>query len=214
MTRIIGGSARGRTLATPAGLATRPTSDRAREGLFNSLGNLSGLTFLDLYAGTGAVGLEALSRGAASATLVETDRAALSAIRANIDALGFAGATVSPLSVERFLAAAAQSAAAQSAAAQSAAAQSAAAQSAAAQSAAARPSAARPSAARPFDVVFVDAPYADDLTGVLVSALPVIGDRLVVERDTRDGEPAAPHGIEWIKSRRYGEATLWYGARP
>ena len=174
MTRIVGGSARGRTLVTPAGLATRPTSDRAREGLFNSLGNLAAPTFLDLYAGTGAVGLEALSRGAVSATLVESAPAALAAIRANVATLGLPGAVVSALTVERFLAGARQT----------------------------------------FDVVFLDAPYAADLTAVLVSARTVIGDRVVIERATRDDEPPWPEGVELIKSRRYGEATLWYGARP
>jgi 16S rRNA (guanine966-N2)-methyltransferase len=72
----------------------RPTSDRAREAIFNSLtslGVLDGAVVLDLFAGTGALGIEALSRGAASATFVETDRAAIASIRANLDALGFEG---------------------------------------------------------------------------------------------------------------------------
>ena len=80
MTRVISGSARGRRLAVPEGTATRPTSDRAREGLFSSLLSLLDLEqarVLDLYAGSGALGLEALSRGAASATLVEDDPGAV-----------------------------------------------------------------------------------------------------------------------------------------
>ena len=78
MTRIIGGSAGGRRLRTPTGDATRPTSDRVREALFSALeaqlGSLHGLRFLDLYAGSGAVGLEAMSRGAGVVTAVESDR--------------------------------------------------------------------------------------------------------------------------------------------
>lgn len=85
--RIIGGSARGRRLVGPTSPGTRPLSDRAREALFNILGPQAVLDarVLDLFAGTGAVGVEALSRGAASATFVERDRTALADIRANLD---------------------------------------------------------------------------------------------------------------------------------
>jgi 16S rRNA (guanine966-N2)-methyltransferase len=91
--RIVGGQWRGRRLAAPKGQATRPTSDRVREALFDALSarlgpDLGGGAVLDLFAGTGALGLEALSRGAASAVFVECDRDALSSLRANIDALG------------------------------------------------------------------------------------------------------------------------------
>ena len=93
MTRIIAGSARGRRLKTPAGEGTRPTSDRVREALFSALesalGSLHGLRVLDLYAGTGAVGLEAISRGAATATLVESDRRTARLIGENAATLGF-----------------------------------------------------------------------------------------------------------------------------
>jgi 16S rRNA (guanine966-N2)-methyltransferase len=89
--RIIGGTARGRKLVGPSSEGTRPLSDRAREALFNILGpGIRGERVLDLFAGTGAVGLEALSRGALSATFVEQDRAALADIKANLAALGFA----------------------------------------------------------------------------------------------------------------------------
>ena len=89
--RIIGGSARGRKLVGPSSEGTRPLSDRARESLFNILGpGIRGERVLDLFAGTGAVGLEALSRGAVSATFVEQDRRALGDIHANLNALGFA----------------------------------------------------------------------------------------------------------------------------
>jgi 16S rRNA (guanine(966)-N(2))-methyltransferase RsmD len=89
--RITGGTLRSRALRAPRGEATRPTSDRVREALFGILGSagrLDGARVLDLYAGTGALALEALSRGAAQATLVESSRDALAAVRANVEALG------------------------------------------------------------------------------------------------------------------------------
>jgi len=90
--RIIAGELRGRKLAAPKGDATRPTADRARETLFamltSRLGDFEGLQVADLFAGSGALGLEALSRGAAHCLFVENDRAALDVIRANITALG------------------------------------------------------------------------------------------------------------------------------
>jgi 16S rRNA (guanine966-N2)-methyltransferase len=95
--RVVGGTARGRRLQAPAGKTVRPTSDRAREAIFNSLtslGVLDDARVLDLFAGTGALGIEALSRGAASATFVERDRAALAAIRTNLETLGFEGRVV------------------------------------------------------------------------------------------------------------------------
>ncbi|HZC72173.1 MAG TPA: 16S rRNA (guanine(966)-N(2))-methyltransferase RsmD [Jatrophihabitans sp.] len=95
--RIVAGLAKGRRLGAPTGDATRPTSDRAREALFSSLASLldlAGARVLDLFAGTGAVGLEALSRGAAAAVLVESDRAAAEVLRRNADAVGLPGATV------------------------------------------------------------------------------------------------------------------------
>jgi len=88
--RITGGVHRSRSLKAPRGSSTRPTSDRVREALFAilaSAGAIDGARVLDLYAGTGALGLEALSRGAAHATLVERGREALAAIRANVEAL-------------------------------------------------------------------------------------------------------------------------------
>ena len=92
MTRIIGGSAGGRRLQTPKGDRTRPTSDRVREAFFSAvesrMGVWSGLRVLDLYAGSGAIGLEALSRGAAAATAVEQDVRTAQLIRRNADALG------------------------------------------------------------------------------------------------------------------------------
>lgn len=108
MTRIIGGSAGGRRIRTPHGEATRPTSDRVREALFSAVeaevGSLHGLRFLDLYAGSGAVGLEAASRGAATATLVEQDRRAAALVGGNARSLGLSGVEVRSSAVSRVLA--------------------------------------------------------------------------------------------------------------
>jgi len=92
--RIVGGSRRGARIFAPKGRDTRPTSDRVREAAFGILGAVDGLAVLDLFAGSGALGLEALSRGAASATFVESDRAALEAIERNLAKLEFEGARV------------------------------------------------------------------------------------------------------------------------
>lgn len=92
MTRIIAGTARGRRLVAPRGTATRPTSDKVRGAIFNLLGQFfDGGAVLDLYAGTGALALEALSRGFERATCVERERAAAEALRRNAEACGFAG---------------------------------------------------------------------------------------------------------------------------
>jgi 16S rRNA (guanine966-N2)-methyltransferase len=105
VTRIVAGAAKGRQLAVPP-RGTRPTSDRAREALFSTLAglvDLDGARVLDLYAGTGAVGLEALSRGAAKVTFVESDRTAAGIVQRNADAVGLPGARVVRTSVEAFL---------------------------------------------------------------------------------------------------------------
>jgi 16S rRNA (guanine966-N2)-methyltransferase len=108
VTRIIGGEAGGRRLRTPPGAGTRPTSDRVREALFSALeaalGSLHGVRFLDLYAGSGAVGLEAGSRGARAVTSVERDRRAAAVIRHNATSLGLSGVDVVVGSVSRALA--------------------------------------------------------------------------------------------------------------
>lgn len=105
-TRIVGGAARGRRLAVP-GTGTRPTSERAREALFSALDariGLAGARVLDLYSGSGAIGLEALSRGARTARMVESSAAAVAVIRANIAAVALAGAHLIAAPVERHLA--------------------------------------------------------------------------------------------------------------
>ena len=97
--RIVGGDFKGRHLVTPDGQGTRPTSDRAREAIFNVLANaewapdLDGARVMDVFAGSGALGFEAMSRGAAFCLFVETDEAARGAIRENVDAMGLFGRT-------------------------------------------------------------------------------------------------------------------------
>lgn len=177
MTRIIAGTHGGRRLQVPPRTTTRPTSDRAREGLFSSLQSLvdlEGATVLDLYAGSGALGLEAVSRGAASAVLVDDDPVAVRVLQANVADLGLT-ATVVDASVARFL------------------------------------------AGTPvrFDVVLADPPYDEDVDPVLAGLAPWVADDgvLVLERRTRGPAPAVPEGFELARSRRYGEATLWYFPR-
>lgn len=107
MTRIVAGAARGRRLAVPRGEDVRPTSDRVREAIFSTIvamrGGLGGSRVLDLYAGSGALGLEALSRGAAHVLLVERDARAVQTIRSNITSLGLPGAEVVVGRVERIM---------------------------------------------------------------------------------------------------------------
>ncbi|WP_222193877.1 16S rRNA (guanine(966)-N(2))-methyltransferase RsmD [Modestobacter italicus] len=112
MTRVIAGVAGGRRLKVPRA-GVRPTGDRAREGLFNSLGSLldlDGARVLDLYAGSGALGLEALSRGAAEAVFVESGAGVLPVLRSNIETVGLPGARVVQGSVPTVVAGAAPAA--------------------------------------------------------------------------------------------------------
>jgi len=106
--RVVAGSLRGRRLFAPAGPDTRPTSDRVREAMFNALASLDLIQdtdAVDLFAGSGALGIEALSRGARHCTFVEHARPALAALRANLATLGLEEAsTVVPMTVERYLA--------------------------------------------------------------------------------------------------------------
>ncbi|WP_300610447.1 16S rRNA (guanine(966)-N(2))-methyltransferase RsmD [Trebonia sp.] len=188
MTRVIAGAAGGRRLAVLHGTVTRPTSDRAREGLFASvlseIGSLDGKRVLDLYAGSGAVGLEALSRGARHVLLVESDARAAAVIKANIAAVGIAGAAVVTDRVERLLS---------------------------------RPQADRQGAPFGYDLAFADPPYAVSAAAVtrvltlLATGWLTAGALVVVERATRSGPLDWPPGYLPGKSRRYGEATFWYG---
>jgi 16S rRNA (guanine966-N2)-methyltransferase len=107
MTRVVAGELGGRRLAVPAGRGTRPTAERVRDGLFSTLvairGSLSGAAFLDLYAGSGAVGIEAASRGATRVTCVERDPRTLAVLRSNVESLAPDVVAVSPVPVGRFL---------------------------------------------------------------------------------------------------------------
>ncbi|MFF7638185.1 16S rRNA (guanine(966)-N(2))-methyltransferase RsmD [Kitasatospora sp. NPDC008050] len=184
MTRVIAGAAGGRRLAVPPGRGTRPTSDKAREAMFSTLeslrGTLTGARMLDLFAGSGAVGLEALSRGAAHVLLVEADAAAARVIRANVKTVALPGAEVRGERAERVLAG--------------------------------------PAPAQPYDLLFLDPPYAvtdEELREMLITlrAQGWLTDEglVTVERSTRGGEFVWPGGFEALRSRRYGEGTLWYG---
>jgi 16S rRNA (guanine966-N2)-methyltransferase len=203
--RVIAGEAGGRRLAVPDGRDTRPTSDRAREGLFSTivsmLGSLAGARVLDLYAGSGAVGLEALSRGADHVLLVEQGSRATRVIRENIEAIGLPGAVLAADRVERVLARGPAPAGGQDSPA-----------SAAGQD--------RPEEGR-YDVVFADPPYA--LADTAVSqVLSLLADQgwlapsalVIVERATRSGPVSWPDGFVPDRTRRYGEATFWYGLGP
>jgi 16S rRNA (guanine966-N2)-methyltransferase len=106
--RVVAGIHKGRRLAAPKGRSTRPTSDRVREAVFNLLGPVGGTRVLDLYAGSGALGIEALSRGAAAATLVDSDARAVAIVRANLERLEIEDARVVKASVTSFLRAAAR----------------------------------------------------------------------------------------------------------
>jgi 16S rRNA (guanine966-N2)-methyltransferase len=193
--RIVGGTAGGRRIDVPRGRDTRPTSDRVREGLFSSLeairGPLTGAAFLDLFAGSGAVGLEAASRGAVRIVLVEQSAVALRTLRANVTSLELPGVEVHAVDVDKFLAGTPTACDV------------------------AVPAQFDVAVPAQFDIVFLDPPYADAIepsrsrlagSGWLAAAAVV-----VVERATRSGAPVWPAGLEEDRSRRYGDTTLWYG---
>lgn len=185
--RVIAGEARGRRLAVPAGRDTRPTSDRAREGLFatvtSMIGPLAGARVLDLYAGSGAVGLEALSRGAEHVLLVEQDARAARVIRQNIEAIGLQGAVLAASRVDRVLARG--------------------------------PDGDRydvvfadPPYALP------DAEVTRMLAALAGHGWLAPGALVIVERASRSGPVSWPDGFVADRARRYGEATFWYGRVP
>jgi 16S rRNA (guanine966-N2)-methyltransferase len=220
MTRVIAGAAGGRRLSVPGGRDTRPTSDRAREGLFATVralaGPLAGASVLDLYAGSGALGLEALSRGAARVCLVEADPRAVRVIRANVAALGLPGAEVVAGRVEAVLA---RGPASLPGPADTAKPQDHAGPGSPQDQAG--PGSPRghagPRGLR-FDVVVADPPYAtpgEEVTAVLAALADrgwlTRGALLAVERSTRSGPVDWPAGYTADRSRRYGEATFWYG---
>lgn len=185
MTRVIAGVAGGRRLTVPPGNGTRPTSDRAREGLFSTwqslLGTpLEGHRVLDLYAGSGAVGLEALSRGAGHTLLVEADARAARVIRENVKTIGLPGAEVRAGKAEQIIR---------------------------------TPAPAEPYDIVFLDPPY--AVTDDDLREILLTlrAEGWLADEalVTVERSTRGGEFGWPDGFDAIRARRYGEGTFWYG---
>jgi 16S rRNA (guanine966-N2)-methyltransferase len=187
MARVIAGEAGGRRLAVPDGRDTRPTSDRAREGLFATIvsltGSLDGARVLDLYAGSGAVGLEALSRGAEHVLLVESGTRAARVIRANIEAIGLPGAEVITDRVERVLAR--------------------------------RPDHGRYDvvfADPPY--ALADDEVSAMLQALSDHGWLVPGALVIIERATRSGPFSWPPGFEPDRARRYGEATFWYARAP
>lgn len=175
----------GRRVATPRGEATRPTSDRVREAVFSALeatlGSFSGRAFLDLYAGSGAVGLEALSRGSARATLVEHDRRIARVIHNNVRGLGLVGAEVVTMSVERFLR----------------------------DGPGTRPRYDAVFIDPPYSMGAE--PLMAALDHLVVQGWLTADSTLVVERSSRTPEPHWPAAVVPTRSRRYGDTTVWYG---
>jgi len=191
MTRIVAGLARGRRLTVARGEVTRPTSDRAREALFSTLDglvSLRGAHALDLYAGSGALGLEAMSRGAAHALFVESDRRAAATLRTNIDAVALDGAVLVLSAVERLAATAPES----------------------------TPGSASPYdlvfADPPYRLAAVE--LSDALANLHGRGWLAPRAVVVVERSVRDDPWVWPTPLETIRDRRYGEAVLWYGRAP
>ncbi|MBM7820544.1 16S rRNA (guanine966-N2)-methyltransferase [Cellulosimicrobium cellulans] len=201
MTRIVAGTVGGRTLQVPP-RGTRPTSERVREAIFSRLEHLGVVVdahVLDLYAGSGALGLEAASRGAADVTLVDSARVAADVARRNVATLGLSNVHVVAQPAETFVAGVAADAA----------------QRAAVGGADGKPTG---RASRgPYHLVLVDPPYdvtAEALERVLAHlAVPGVLDPaavVVVERSTRTPEPAWPSGWEVVARKDYGETTVYF----
>ncbi|WP_067544725.1 RsmD family RNA methyltransferase [Nocardia crassostreae] len=204
MTRIVAGTAGGRRLRVPPA-GTRPTSDRVREALFSVIMarmDLGGARVLDLYAGSGALGLEALSRGASHALLVESDRKAAAIVRGNIGDLGLPGAELRMGTVAGVLGRTAVGSAAGRGAR------------GAVEAAIDAGRAAAP-VGGPYDLVFSDPPYALDIAEVIADLRALAaggwlhdGALIVVERSTRSPELDWPAGYSALKSRTYGETRI------
>ncbi len=187
MTRIISGTAGGRRLQTPAGAGTRPTSDRVREALFSRLEHLDvlqGSRVLDLYAGSGALGLEAASRGAATVVLVEANRTAAALARANAALVGAAEVAVRTSVVERALLAGPGAGGEIDLAFLD----------------------------PPYDLD--EDALADVLTLLVTHRWLAPDALVVVERSARSPEPRWPAGLDAAGERRYGETKMWFGDFP
>jgi 16S rRNA (guanine966-N2)-methyltransferase len=187
MTRIISGSAGGRRLQTPPGSSTRPTSDRVREALFSRLehrGLLEGTNVLDLYAGSGALGLEAASRGAALVLLVESHKAAVKVIRANVAVVGHPGVRVLSDTVERALAAGPPAGTRMDLVLLD----------------------------PPYDVS--EDALAAVLAAIVEQQWLAPEAFVVVERSSRSPQPTWPEGLELSGEKRYGETAVWFAEPP
>ena len=183
MTRIIAGFAGSRELKVPAA-GTRPTSDRVREAIFSALearDAINGATVLDLYAGSGALALEALSRGASHAVLVEKNPKAASIASANCEIIRRAGnleaasTKVVTAAVNSYLG----------------------------------------QASERFDLVFIDPPYDlpnSEIESCLAALVPALSQyaEVVLERSTRDAQPALPDGLTLARTKAYGETTIYW----
>ena len=184
--RIIAGLAKGRSIDAVAS-STRPTSDRAREALFSTLtsefGEFDGLHVLDLYAGTGAIALEALSRGAALVHAVEKDDSAAKAITSNWENLKSASCPgifhLYSMNVHRFL---------------------------------------EDKAAQPYHFIYIDPPYEVDDVDVIETLIQLRDGGFIdqqaliaIERNSRVKEISWPEGLEEIRQKKYGQATIFYG---
>ena len=184
MTRIISGLAGGRRIHTSTGSSTRPTSDRVREALFSRLEHLDvvhGANVLDLYAGSGALGLEAASRGAASVLLVESDRAAAAVVRKNIAELGLPGVSVRADTVERALLIGPASE---------------------------EVSCDLVLVDPPYEVT--EDALADVLMLLVAHGWLSEDALVVVERSARSPEPRWPRGLDGAGERRYGDTKMWF----
>ncbi|WP_340385053.1 16S rRNA (guanine(966)-N(2))-methyltransferase RsmD [Streptomyces sp. SS7] len=184
MTRVIAGKAGGRRLAVPPGTGTRPTSDRAREGLLSTWqsllgGPLDGERVLDLYAGSGAVGLEALSRGASHTLLVEADARAARVIRENVKNLALPGAEVRAGKAHQVI----------------------------------QTAPTEPYDVVFLDPPYAvtDDDLREILLTLRSGGWLAPRALVTVERSTRGGEFGWPDGFEALRARRYGEGTFWYG---
>jgi 16S rRNA (guanine966-N2)-methyltransferase len=185
--RVIAGNAHGRRLKAPRGLRTRPTSARARESIFSRLTvrlDFEGLRVLDIFAGSGSLGIESLSRGAAAVTFVDSSRDAVSVMRSNLGTLALLDrARIITTDVHRALA----------------------------ELGAAR---------EQFDLVFVDAPYKNDVSAAVLNTLDELdlvarGGWVVVEQSRRaPGPPAAPAGIDQINAPIIGDHRIAFYRRP
>jgi 16S rRNA (guanine966-N2)-methyltransferase len=187
MTRIISGTAGGRRLQTPSGSSTRPTSDRVREALFSRLehrGLLEGANVLDLYAGSGALGLEAASRGAARVVLVESSKAAAKVIRGNVGVVGHTGVSLLVEAVERALAAGPPAGVRMDLVLLD----------------------------PPYDVT--EESLSAVLEALVDQHWLASDAFVVVERSTRSPQPTWPEGLELSGEKRYGETAVWFAEPP